>query len=195
MGGTMRRTGRRRWGFTAIELMTTIVIIGALAAITLPRLDLERYDVENAAQGIGTTLLTAQREAVVRQHNVLVIFDTTAGTVRTVWDANNNELAESTEKSRAIQLPERVKVARPSSVPARPGAPDRMSTMLQVGSKPALVFTRSGSADRAAYLYVTTARSLINPAFAKHTRFIEVARATGRPNWWRYSGSAWSRSF
>ncbi|MCU0647229.1 MAG: hypothetical protein MUF00_04500 [Gemmatimonadaceae bacterium] len=175
--------------------MTTIVIIGALAAITLPRLDLERFDVDNAAQGIGTTLLTAQREAVVRQHNVLVIFDTIAGTVRTVWDANNNELADGTEKSRAIQLPERVKFGRPSSIAARPGASAAMSAMLQVGSKPTLIFTRAGSADRAAYMYVTVSRALINPTYAKNTRFIEIARATGRPNWWRLKGGVWERSF
>jgi prepilin-type N-terminal cleavage/methylation domain-containing protein len=195
MDAVQRRVRPGRWGFTMIELMTTIVIIGALVAITLPRVDLERFQVDTAAQAIGTSLLTAQREAVSRQHNVLVVFDTVTSTIRTVWDANNNEIADGTEKSRAFQLPERVKFARPSGIPARPSAPDRMSTMAQLAGKPMLVFQRSGSADRAAYLYVTTSRALIYPSMAKSTRFIEIARATGRPNWWRYTGTAWERSF
>jgi prepilin-type N-terminal cleavage/methylation domain-containing protein len=191
----LRRVHPRRWGFTAIELMTTIVIIGILAGLTLPKIDLERFQVEAAAQSIGTSLLTAQREAVSRQHNVLVVFDTTKMIVRTVWDANNNEQAEGTEKSRAFQLPERVKIGRPSSIPARPNASDRMSPMTLLGGKPMLVFQRNGSADRSAFMYVTTSRAMINPAVAKSTRFIEITRATGRPSWWRYNNAGWERTF
>lgn len=191
----LRRVSPGRWGFTAIELMTTIVIIGILAGLTLPRIDLERYQVEAAAQSIGTSLLTAQREAVSRQHNVLVIFDSTKMIVRTVWDANNNEQADGTEKSRAFQLPERVKFGRPSTIPARPNASTAMSPMTPLAGQPMLVFQRNGSADRSAFMYVTTSRAMINPAVAKSTRFIEITRATGRPSWWRYSNTGWERTF
>jgi prepilin-type N-terminal cleavage/methylation domain-containing protein len=193
----MRRVSRAtRRGFSAIELLTTLVIIGAMAAIALPRVDIDGYHMDGAAQSIGTSLLAAQREAVSRQHNVLVIFDTATSTIRTVWDANNNEQPDGGERVRALPLHDRMRMGRPSSVPARPGMTDPIAPMLSYNGRPMLVFQRNGSTDRTAWFYFASARALGgDPSRTRHTRFVEIARATGRPSWWRYSGSTWTRSF
>ena len=52
-----------------------MVLIGILAAIAYPAIDSMRYNAESAMMQIGTALQAAQREAVARQHDVLVIFD------------------------------------------------------------------------------------------------------------------------
>jgi type II secretory pathway pseudopilin PulG len=74
-----------------IELLLVIAIIGITATFVLPRVRFDNTRVDTAARTIDLVLMAAQRDAVSRQHNVLVVFDTSAGMLRTVWDANQNQ--------------------------------------------------------------------------------------------------------
>jgi hypothetical protein len=58
---------------------------------------------------------------------------------------------------------------------------------------PALVFRRDGSASESGGLYLTTTRARLT-ATPQDARSIEVVRATGRAEWYRYDGSAWRRA-
>jgi hypothetical protein len=89
-----------------------------MAALVMPRVRLDNSQVDTAARSFGMALMVAQRDAASRQHNVLLVFDTTAHFIRTVWDVNNNAQFDSGEKSRLFLLPERVVLGRPSSVGA-----------------------------------------------------------------------------
>ena len=169
-----------------------MVIIGVLAALVLPKVRVDNAQVDAAARSIGMTLMAAQRDASSRQHNVLVVFDTASHLIRTVWDANNNGRYDGTERTRLFLLPDRVEFGRPPSVPALAGATDPVSTMQRSSRGPFLVMQRNGAVDRAVTLYLSTIRS-IRGGRDVEARAVMVARATGRPSWYAWTGTRWRR--
>ena len=182
-----RRTAR---GFSVIELVIVVTLMGILAAFAMPRMRIESSQVDTAARTIGMSLMVAQREAASRQHNVLLIFDTNAHTVNTVWDANNDGVKGANEKSRPFLLPERVVLGRPSGVSALGSASASIPVTLMSGGKPMLVLQRNGSVDRAVTFYLTTPQSMAGAA-SKEVRALVIARATARPEWYAWTGSTW----
>lgn len=169
-----------------------MVLIGILAAIAYPAIDSMRYNAESAMMQIGTALQAAQREAVARQHDVLVIFDAPNGRLRIVFDVNGNGTADGSERVRGVAL-------EPQIVFGRGGAPARAfgagPVTLSDGSQ-TLTFHRNGSASASGGLYLTSVRAAAGEARrVRDTRAVEIVRATGRVEWFRYNMSAWARGF
>src|SRR3954463_10814668 len=79
-----------RPGFTLAELMVVVVIAGMMIALALPRIDTTKWRADAIATIVRTTLQYAQRQAITRQHDMVVSFDTTGERIRTFWDADNN---------------------------------------------------------------------------------------------------------
>lgn len=177
-----------------IELLLVIAIIGITATFVLPRVRFDNTRVDTAARTIDLVLMAAQRDAVSRQHNVVVVFDTSAGMLRTVWDANQNQRAEDTERERLTPLPDQIVVARPPGVSALAG--DSTSALAGVPDTrgPMLLVQRSGSTDRAATFYLTTVRSMLPDEEVREARAVQVSRATGRSAWYSWTGSQWKRA-
>lgn len=185
----------RTAGFTVVEVLTVVVIIGVLTAIALPRIDIARMQVNGAMQSIGTTLLAAQREAVTRQHDIIVLFDEPGNQIRLVFDANNDGAQASSEHVRTVRLDDRVRFGRAGATPRAFGSASVNFTS-QIAGLPAVVFRRNGSASSGSGFYLTSKRALEAPStYASDTRAIEISRAVGRAEWWRYNGSAWIRGF
>jgi len=80
----------RQGGFTLIELILVLTLIGLVSGIMLPRIDFQRARVDSAALQVSSNLLRAQRVAVMRQHDVRVSFDEAHTRVLTHQDANND---------------------------------------------------------------------------------------------------------
>lgn len=185
----------RNQGFTLVEMLVTVVIMGTLAAIALPRINVSRSEVESVMLGLGTALQAAQREGIARQHDVLVSFDAVAGQVQIVFDANNNGDFDAGERSRAIPLGSQV-VFGLASAPARAFGPNPINFPMGNSGLPTLVFHRSGSANFAGGFYVTSVNAQAgHPNHQSDTRAVEIVRATGRVEWLRYIGATWVQGF
>ncbi|MEO7361424.1 MAG: prepilin-type N-terminal cleavage/methylation domain-containing protein, partial [Gemmatimonadaceae bacterium] len=104
---------RSRFGFTLIELLVIVAIVGIMSMLVLPRIRIDNSAVDTAARTVSMSMMVAQRDAVSRQHDVLIKFDTAGHSVRTIWDVNNNGVEDSGEKTRPFLLSERVVLGRP----------------------------------------------------------------------------------
>lgn len=169
-----------------------VTIIGIMALLVLPKIRIDNSAVDTAVRTVGMSVMVAQRDAVSRQHNVLVKFDTAGHVVRTIWDANNNNIEDTGEKSRPFLLPERVMLGRPGSVPALGGSGETTPTRLTTSRGPYFVMQRSGSVDRSDVLYFSTVKSMYGNA-ERDVRALSISRATGRTVWYKWAGSAWRR--
>ncbi len=95
-------------GFTTLEMLLVVAIIGVLAVIALPRIDLYRIQANAGVQILSTTMVAAQREALTKQHDMILTFDATNKRMRMIWDANSNSNIDAGEKSRTIPLDTRL---------------------------------------------------------------------------------------
>jgi type II secretory pathway pseudopilin PulG len=169
-----------------------VAIFSILAALILPKVRVDNAQVDTAARLIGMTLMSAQRDAASRQHNVLVLFDTAAHLVKTVWDVNNNGNVDTGEKTRLFLIPDRVVLGRPAGVAALGTATSSVPLMKSNARGPYLIVQRNGAVDRSVTLYVSTIRAM-RGGKDKDSRAVIFARATGRPDWYAWTGTKWRR--
>ena len=185
---------RRSAGFTFIELVIALVLMGLLAIIAIPRINVTNYRIESAMRGVGTGIMGAQRYAVTRQHDVIVLIDVGNQTIRVHDDANNNQVQDSGERVRAIPLGDNIVIGQ-GNAPAYSLGPGPVTFMKQVTGIPAVTFHRNGSASELGGFYLTSQRALNTGAHPEDTRFVRIERATGRVEWYRYQPPSWNRGF
>ncbi len=186
----------RKCGFTLVEMLIVVTMIGIMTGIALWRVDIARYQVNGDIQSIGTTLIASQREAIAKQHNVIVVFDTAGNRVRVIWDSNNNGQYDDGEHTRMVFLGERVQFGL-GTAPALPMGNQAVNfTDTETSSGlPSVTYYRNGSASEAGGAYITSRRSIGDPKYVNDNRAMRVERATGRAEWWHYDGTTWQRGF
>jgi prepilin-type N-terminal cleavage/methylation domain-containing protein len=183
-----------RTGFTIIEILIVLVVVGIVVAMAAPKIDTVKYRLESDMQGIGMALMAAERQAITEQHDVLVTFDVTGGVIHIIGDKNNNGVKDADERTRGVALSEGVVFGR-ASAPPRPMGPGPVTFTRVIGGFPALVFHRDGSGSEAGGFYITSTRAVTSGARPEDSRAIEMERATGRGTWYRYGPPVWRRAF
>lgn len=167
----------RRGGFTTLELLIVIVVLGILAAFAMPRVDVLSHRVETTERQLALTLLRAQQMAVVRQHDVNVLFDTAARRLILHADVNGNRQRDAGEMEWFIPLEPGVEFIR-GAAPKGPPGDSIIGFKRKIGQLPVLTYHRSGSASEAGGFYVGTKFSASGQK-PKQARALVVDRGTG----------------
>jgi prepilin-type N-terminal cleavage/methylation domain-containing protein len=190
------RMSTKRAGVTLIELLIVITIIGIISAIAFWKIDIARYQINGDQQVVGTALIAAQRQAIAKQHNIIVMFDNGNNQMIVVSDSNNSGSADANENIRPISLGDRVRYGLGTAPPMAWGASPISFTVTEGSTGlPAVIFYRNGSASESRGIYLSSTRAQTDPAFVSDVRAIHVERATGRAEWWHYDGTSWVRGF
>jgi prepilin-type N-terminal cleavage/methylation domain-containing protein len=176
-----------RAGFTLIEMLIVVSIVGILAALALPRLKAAQYDADAGMRTVEIALQQAQRVAIVRQTDVMVSFDTTGRRIRVVYDANNNHQVDPGETVRWTQLQDGTRfILPPAGVQLSASASVVGSSLASRDNYPTVYYHRDGAVSSELELYLSSYR--INKS---DMRAIHVRQATGRVQSYRYNGSTW----
>jgi prepilin-type N-terminal cleavage/methylation domain-containing protein len=185
--------GKRR-GFTLIEMVMVVVIIGIMMKVALPRININRYRADAAGRLARVLLQEAQRNAITRQSNVIVSFDAVINRFRVVQDYNNNDTINTTDLVQYRNMAEGAVFATPTWTGATgedgtvPASAINGSGLQTVSGLTTIIFRRDGSASTDLALFVTTRANV-----PTEYREIVVTASTGRSDMYKYNGSAWIR--
>ena len=111
-------TQRRSQGFTIIELVIVLAIMGMLVLIGLPALlnSLSRANLVNAAKESAMVMRQARFEAVKQSVVVAVVADQTNKRVYSFTDSNNNCIMDGTETQLAtFSMPKSIDMTNPTN--------------------------------------------------------------------------------
>lgn len=186
---TSRPPGRARRGFTLLELIVVLIMISIIAGMAVPRLNYEKYRADAGMRTVRTVLQGAQRNAIMRQTNVVVGFDVANRQMRIVEDANNNCTIDAGERVTSRPLEDGAKFSVPST--GYSGAVSSSivgANLCTMASLPAIQFLRDGAASTDLEIYLTSSRGT-----QVDYRLVRVTMATGRTESFRFNGSTWTR--
>lgn len=189
--GSMRHS-RHRPGFTIVELLIVLAVVGVMTALAMPSLGSGKTRAESGVQVVVSSLLQAQRMAVTSQRNTVVAFDSARGLIRIHQDLDNDGRIESGERQLLVELGEDLVFGVGPASP-RSGETGPVTFDGEQDGLPAVTFMRNGGMTQAGAVYVTTAESVDRPERAGDARLITVERATGRTSWFRYENGQWVR--
>lgn len=184
-----------RLGITVVELIAVMSLIGIMVTIAAPMLDKERFQLNGAALSVGSTFAAQQRNAVMRQHNIVLAFDTTANSMRVHYDLNNDNTVDAGENFSVVELEEGVVFGRGAS-PARAMSSASISLAGTQDGMPALTFRRNGSSSEEAIIYLTSqrARMFDGTTYAADGRAVEIERATARIRCYSHASGTWEQT-
>jgi prepilin-type N-terminal cleavage/methylation domain-containing protein len=180
-------------GFTLVELVITLLVVGIMADIMIPLIRPERFQLDSATIRVASSFIAQQRNAVLRQHNLVVGVDTLRRQLRVHYDADNDAAIGAGEQWFVVELGEGVVFGR-GGAPARALSGRTVSMQQEQGGLPALTYRRNGSASEQAIVYLTSERAALYGDLPTDGRAVEIERATGRVSCYSYRSGAWVQS-
>ena len=168
-----------RSGFTIVELVVIMILIGLMASIAAPSFNRWSFEIESEAAQALTTIMGARHMAVLKQHDVVLAFDTANQRVRIHTDVNSNGTVDSGEDTRLFELSESMGFGR-GGAPAWGDYTRTLNMTQKQDGFPSITFHRNGSASEETRFYLTTQRAVQNGGFPEDARAFDVQRATGR---------------
>lgn len=174
-----------RRAFSLVELVIVMGLIGVVAGMIIPRLNLSRYRIDAAAQQVRGVFQTAQRTSLTRQYDVIVSVDTVHGGLRIAEDVNNNGAIEVSEWKFWRPPGEGNRFARPPvGLNGAVGSSVAGSNLKTVDNLPSVIFHRDGSTSSDAEIYISS-------AYRGRVDFcaISLTRSTGRTELFRLAGT------
>jgi prepilin-type N-terminal cleavage/methylation domain-containing protein len=188
----MKRTNlMARRGVTLIEMMIVVVLLSLVSALALPKINLAQFKSDDAVRLVRTTLQKAQRLAITRQYDVIVVFDTTNQRMQVIQDLNNNNALDAGELANWVSLDPGVKFSTPSAgVNGTVTYSVSGTRMATIGGMPAVVFLRSGSASTSVEVYLTAPGN----DGGLEWRGVQVTQSTGRTVWYRWLVNTWNKA-
>jgi prepilin-type N-terminal cleavage/methylation domain-containing protein len=176
-----------RPAFTLAELMVVVVISGLMITLAIPRIDMTKIKADAIATIVRTTLQYAERQAITRQHDMVVSFDTTGERIRTFWDADNSGTITGTERVTWRGLDVGILFTDPA-VNGVTGTsihdPVSGAAIATLSGFPTVTFHRDGSVSTDAEIYIKVAAH--GPPWY---RAITLTQSTGRVDWYRLNAS------
>lgn len=175
-------------GFTLVEVLTVLVLVGVMAGIVVPRIDLGGARTNAMALRASSRLMMAQRVAVVRQHDVRVLFDADRRTLIVHHDEDNDRFFDGDEQVVRHDLADGVEFGRgdAKALPYGEG-PISFSEDPNTGM-PVVAYHRNGSASEEGVAYLVP-RGESSP---EDVRAVHVRRATGQVGCWTHRTGEWT---
>ncbi|MCH7533963.1 MAG: prepilin-type N-terminal cleavage/methylation domain-containing protein [Gemmatimonadetes bacterium] len=186
-----RRVVPSRRGFTIIELITTLSLITVMTSVMAPQINLNRFRLNSALNEVASVVIASKSKAILRQHDVILVFDEAESEFRILLDENNSATADDGESFRTVQLHEGARFGL-GGAPTFSSGSAPITFAKRFGGLPRLSFHRNGSASEEGVIYLTSARAE-NGGFPEDARAIAVDRATGQVRCMSYSSLVWKR--
>lgn len=179
----------RRSGFSMIELLTTLIIMGVIAAMAVPRMDLSHMRSDAALRQVTSLMILAQRTALTKQYNVIVSVDVGTSRIRLIEDRNNSGVIDAGDRSFWTALEGGVTFAPTPVTLDGIGGTVTFVRPRTVDGFPSIIFRRNGAASSDGALFFTTKVS--DPS---SLRAVTITQSTGRCDPFKYTGSTWVRA-
>ena len=175
-----RRRPTRQAGFTLIEVVVTLILVGILGALAYPKIDVGRYKADAVVTTVRSTMQQAQRASLVGQHDIIVSFDVGGNRIRLAWDRNNNHLIDEGERVTWTSLSQGNRFATPTrGVHGDVDRPVMGSNLKSLDDYPTVTFHRDGSLSSELEIYMSSFSTPVR------WRAVTVVQATGRTDWFR----------